>query len=448
MVLSATYLFADCIFVDTSPELIAAMHDATAGDTIVIAPGEYTGDISESGDPGDLPNGKGYFWVGNDGSGGSPIVVIGGERDNPPVLQGTTIETGYVIHVTGDHVILKNLVIRRADKGVVFDNASFCIIEDCEVYNAGAELIHVRDSSCSVTISRNRIYSSGNGGRGSIGEGIYIGTDQARWGADDIPQAKWGEKAVSEGYGGYDWRVHNTRVLCNYLSGGISAECLDIKEGTQHTLVKGNMLVGDSIGLKVGDEYYDDSFIDQKGVKGTFVDNMFCECGNRLDKYIAEVTRAKYDHIPDSLTADGHSSPWCDSDDNDSNRCSESDNTIVTEPADPRSGCAAVFDFNWNTLKTLSPSRSSRTRIWNGISFRGAQNSDGIVMVTLGGIKKGEPVVFDCCTTSGRTILSREYISKKAPCTLSFPLYDFARGAYYLSVRTRQGSHTIRILLL
>jgi hypothetical protein len=273
--------------------------------------------------------------------------VTGKEPDNPPVLQGRGIESGYVIHVTGDHVVLKNLIIRTADKGVVFDNSSHSILEDCQIYNSGAELVHVRDSSCNVTISRNHLFGSGNGGRGSIGEGIYIGTDQARWGADDVPQSRWGDKAVSEGYGGYDWRVHNTKVLCNYLSGGISAECLDIKEGTRNTLVENNMLVGDSIGLKPGAKHYDDSFIDQKGVAGTFINNSFCECGNSISKYISEVTRSKYDHIPDSLTADGHASPWCDTDDQDGNDCSAENNAVVSTPRDPRGDCSPVFPIDY-----------------------------------------------------------------------------------------------------
>ncbi|MBD3422002.1 MAG: hypothetical protein GF398_17965 [Chitinivibrionales bacterium] len=353
---------ARLVYVATAPDLVSAMRTAVAGDTILIAAGTYSGDMQQSGDPGNQPNGKGYFWIGSDGTAQHPIVVVSATEDNPPVLQGSSIESGYVVHVTGDYVILKNLVLRDADKGVVFDNASHGIIEDCAVYNSGAELIHVRDGSSHVTISRNHVYGAGNGGRGSIGEGIYIGTDQARWGADDMPQSTWGEKAISEGYGGYDWRVHHTRLLCNLIGGGISAECIDIKEGTQYTLVEGNMLVGDSIALKPGAESYDDSFIDQKGVRGTFTGNTFCACGNDIDKYISEVTRAKYDHVSDSLTADDHSSPWCDDSYSDSNSCSAADNAVVTDVIDPRPGCAEVFGFDWAALDAtrLAQARCAR----------------------------------------------------------------------------------------
>ncbi|MEK7391325.1 MAG: hypothetical protein AAB214_02060, partial [Fibrobacterota bacterium] len=54
--------------VSTASGLMSAASSAVAGDTILIAPGTYTGNTSQSGDPGNLPNGTGYFWVGNKGS--------------------------------------------------------------------------------------------------------------------------------------------------------------------------------------------------------------------------------------------------------------------------------------------------------------------------------------------------------------------------------------------
>jgi len=337
------------VTVTTSAELMSASSAAVAGDTILVKPGTYTGDISKSGDPGNLPNGTGYFWIGNDGTADHPIVVIGADSTQPPVLQGTTISSGYVFHVTGDHVVLKNLVLSIGDKGVVFDNANYGILEDCVIFNSGSELVHVRDGSSYVTLSRNRLYSSGNGGNGSVGEAFYIGTDQARWGAEGQPDSLWGSLALSEGYGGYDWRVEHTLVQCNFISGGISAEDMDIKEGTRYTVVKNNMCVGDSIALKPGAASENDSYIDQKGVKGTFIANRFWANGNsKVTKYIAEVTRVSYAHVSDSLTTVGYSSPWCDSGDADSNVCNAADNIIATEVVDTRGECAPVFAYSWS----------------------------------------------------------------------------------------------------
>lgn len=343
-ILLASSLFARQITVSTSDELISATKNAIAGDTILVAPGEYIGNTETSGDPGNLPNGTGYFWIGNDGTKENPIVVMGTDLSNPPTLKGTTIDKGYVIHITGDYVVLKNLNITQGDKCVMFDHSSHSILENCEVHNSGAELIHVRDSSCAVTISRNKIYNSGNNG-GTYGEGLYIGTDQDRWGADDVDSSQWGGKAKTEGYGGYDWRVDSTLVVNNFFSGSISAECMDIKEGTRFTVVKSNMFVGDSIAQKAGAQYYDDSFIDLKGVSATLVNNMFFAGGNSITKYIAEVDRSKYAHIPDTLTADGYASPWCDSGDADDNIGWEIDNEVVDSAIDPRATGTEYFKF-------------------------------------------------------------------------------------------------------
>ena len=355
------YALAAQIPVHSSHQLMEAMKNAAAGDTILVSPGEYIGDLSLSGDPGNLPNGTGYFWVGNSGTPQHPIVIAALDPKQPPILKGSTLTSGYAIHITGDHIVLKSLKITHADKGVIFDNAAFALLEDCEVFNVGSELIHVRDGSNHITINRNKIYSSGNTGNGSIGEGIYVGTDQARWGADDVPESSWGAEAIAEGYGGYDWRVHDTQVSCNYISGGISAECLDIKEGTQRTIVTDNVLVGDSIGLKPGAQSYDDSFIDLKGVSAVIQQNTFYTVSNNITKFVAEVRR-RFDHVPSDLTPANYSDPWCDENSEDANQCYANENTVTTTPpSDPRQNCGPMFDLDWSQLQqSTTATRSSR----------------------------------------------------------------------------------------
>lgn len=354
-----------------SPDLLRdAMRDAVAGDTILVAPGTYTGSTSRSGDPGSLPNGRGYFWIGNDGQARHPIVVVAQDPARPPILRGDTVASGYVVHVTGDHVVLKNLILETGDKVVVFDNASHGLIEDCELRRSGNELLHIRDSSSNVVVHRSVLHNSGNVAP-NFGEGIYIGTDQARWGADDVPQTGavapwWGDKAVSEDFGGYDWRVHGTRVECSHLY-DISAEPIDVKEGTQHTVVTGNVFDGDSTGRKGGVSYfsYVGSFIDQKGVKGTFRGNVFhAGTNDSLTAYIAEVKRS-FPHIPTNLTPAAHASPWCDTKVSvDSNTCRAADNTVATSrPADPRPACReAYFDFHSPDYGTTTSALSKAMR--------------------------------------------------------------------------------------
>jgi len=367
IVILATRATSRQIAVDAPDLLRGAMRDAVAGDTILVAPGTYTGDVATSGDPGNLPNGAGYFWIGHDGTAVDPIVVVARDPAHPPVLQGSTIDAGYVVHVTGDHVVLKNLVLQTGDKVVVFDHASHGLVEDCELRHSGNELLHIRDSSGDVVVHRSALHNSGNVAP-NYGEGIYIGTDQARWGAADVPQTGtlapwWGDKAVSEGYGGYDWRVEGTKVRCSLLY-DIAAEPIDIKEGTRRTEVTGNVFLGDSTGRKGGASYfsYVGSFIDQKGVLATVKGNTFYAGTNdSLTAYVAEVKRS-FPHVPADLTPTANASPWCDTKVSvDSNVCRAADNTVATaSPADPRAACGeAVFAFH-------SPDYGIATRVLRG----------------------------------------------------------------------------------
>lgn len=380
----ATSLWARQIPVQSASTLMTAMRDATAGDTILVAAGTYTGDLTKSGDPGNLPTGRGYFWIGNDGTAEHPIVVVASDTSNPPILQGDTTSTGYAVHVTGDHVILKNLILQTGDKALVFDHASWGLVEDCQLRHSGAELLHVRDSSGHLRINRTDFQNSGNE-TPNYGEGLYIGTDQARWGAADVPQTSttapfWGEKAISEGYDGFDWRVEHTTVTCSYFQ-DIAAEPIDIKEGTRYTTVTGNVFLGDSTGRKGGTSYfsYVGSFVDQKGVHGTFRGNTFWRGTNdSLTEYIAEVKRT-FPHVPTDLTPAAHSKPWCDTKmDVDSNICIASENTVAASlPADPRPACDLVhFDFHSTpkssgvrakAVRSTPPTRLVLNRRFNGL---------------------------------------------------------------------------------
>ena len=103
----------------------------------------------------------GGIWLGADGTKSNPIVLAGSAPANPPEIYGTAVNSNYGIHVTGNYVVLENLKIHTFSKGVVFDNSVGALMEDCEVYHTGTELVHVRDSSQQVILSRNFIHGSG-----------------------------------------------------------------------------------------------------------------------------------------------------------------------------------------------------------------------------------------------------------------------------------------------
>ena len=152
---SLSVAFAKQVNVSTVADLTSATLNAKAGDTIWVAPGKY--ELPSSNCQNDKfvnETGRdcGLIWLGADGTKANPVVLAGSDPTNPPEIYSSDYKHNYGIHVTGNYVILKNLKIHSFSKGVVFDNSVGALMEDCEVYHTGNEIVHVRDSSQQVKL--------------------------------------------------------------------------------------------------------------------------------------------------------------------------------------------------------------------------------------------------------------------------------------------------------
>jgi len=364
---SMSVAFAKQVNVSTTTELTSATLNAKAGDTIWVAPGKY--ELPSSNCQNDKfvnETGRdcGRIWLGADGTAANPIVLAGSDPANPPEIYGTSVGSNYGIHVTGNYVILKNLKIHTFSKGVVFDNSVGALMEDCEVYHTGTELVHVRDSSQQVTLNRNFIHGSGFD-VAQYGEGIYVGTYYKGWASSqqsDKNAGFWGESASQHRYSGYDWRVNDTKITCNIVK-ATTAENIDVKEGTVRGVVQGNMFIGDSTNYD-GQVDHDDANIDMKGASWTVTGNYFYNSlkqglpyyNSHFRYYVEEVVMpadgnksgsnvGKYESfVKYPVTADKYAQKgWCDNSDTDKNDCVESKNHVVEEIRDVRNDCAEFF---------------------------------------------------------------------------------------------------------
>lgn len=364
---SMSVAFAKQVNVSTTTELTSATLNAKAGDTIWVAPGKY--ELPSSNCQNDKfvnETGRdcGRIWLGADGTAANPIVLAGSDPANPPEIYGTSVGSNYGIHVTGNYVILKNLKIHTFSKGVVFDNSVGALMEDCEVYHTGTELVHVRDSSQQVTLNRNFIHGSGFD-VAQYGEGIYVGTYYKGWASSqqsDKNAGFWGESASQHRYSGYDWRVNDTKITCNIVK-ATTAENIDVKEGTVRGVVQGNMFIGDSTNYD-GQVDHDDANIDMKGASWTVTGNYFYNSlkqglpyyNSHFRYYVEEVVMpadgnksgsnvGKYESFVNyPVTADKYAQKgWCDNSDTDKNDCVESKNHVVEEIRDVRNDCAELF---------------------------------------------------------------------------------------------------------
>ena len=360
-------VFARQVNVSTVSDLTSATLAAKAGDTIWVAPGKY--ELPSTNCKNDTfvnSTGRdcGLIWLGADGTKTNPIVLAGSDPVDLPEIFSSDYKHNYGIHVTGNYVILKNLKIHSFSKGVVFDNSVGALMEDCEVYHTGNEIVHVRDSSQQVTLNRNFIHGSGYE-IAKYGEGIYVGTYNTGWASSqqaDRDAGFWGTDASQHRYSGYDWRVNDTKITCNIVS-GTTAENIDVKEGTVRGIVQGNMFIGDSLDYN-GEVSYDDANIDMKGAYWTITGNYFYNSKKQglpyynphFNYFVEEVVMpsngnktgsniGKYETaVGYPVTADKYAQKgWCDDSGTDKNDCVESKNHVVEEIRDVRNDCAELF---------------------------------------------------------------------------------------------------------
>ena len=234
--------------------VLNAMKSAKPGYLIELEPGVYEGKLLEEG-------GKSfYFHIPSSGSEEAPIIIRSLDPSSPAILQGETVDKGYGLYITGDHIVLENIAVRNAQKGIVLDNANWNVLKGCEVYGIGDEGIHIRDGSSHNLITGCWVHDTGKReGRKGYGEGIYIGS-------------AW-KTVKKSGY--YPVCSYNV-VRDSRIGPGVTAEHLDVKEFTFGTVIEHNVFYGEGI----SGEHYADSFIDLKGNSALVKWNVFYRQGN------------------------------------------------------------------------------------------------------------------------------------------------------------------------
>ncbi len=213
-------------YVTNSVELQLALITARPGHTIEIAEGTY----------------RGNFAISTSGTADAPITL----RGQPgTILDGGAYFLNYGLLVRGDYWHIENITLRNAKKGIVLHGASNNILSGVHLADIGEEAIRLRNFSSGNTVENCSITRTGLL-RPGFGEGIYIGTADGDWAGetDGIPD-----------------RSDGTRVLNCTLGPDVSAELIDIKEGTTGGLIQGNVLNG----AGVSGENFADSLLDVKG---------------------------------------------------------------------------------------------------------------------------------------------------------------------------------------
>ena len=214
--------------VSNTAELKQALLGALPGDEIRMADGVY----------------KGKFVIDASKSGTvSKPIVLRGSRN--AILDAESTNTGYVLHLQANHWRVVGFTLTNGLKGLMVDGARHCTIDSIKVFNIGEEAIHLRKFSSQNTIQNSEISNVGLK-TPDYGEGIYIGSAKSNW---------------TTYTNGYPDLCDSNKVINNRIGPGITAECIDIKEGTTGGLIQGNYF--DATGITGANS--GDSWIDVKG---------------------------------------------------------------------------------------------------------------------------------------------------------------------------------------
>ena len=235
------------INVQTAAELKTALANAKAGDEIVMADGLYSG--------------KFVIAAGVNGTAAKPIILRGSRN---AVLDAGDINTGYVLYLQSNYWIIKGFTITNGLKGLMVDGSEYSVIDGIRVFNIGEEAIHLRKFSAHNTIQNTDISNTGLK-TPDYGEGIYIGSAKNNW--------------ANYSNGNPDLCDSNL-ITKNKIGPNISAECIDVKEGTTGGIIRENNFDASGItGANSGD-----SWIDVKGNYTLIENNIGTNPGSSIFK--------------------------------------------------------------------------------------------------------------------------------------------------------------------
>lgn len=230
--------------VSTAEELQNALRTAAAGDTILLAGGEY--EWGQKGTAGSL------FMSSAEGTAEAPIKIKSTDKSNPAVLKGASFSDGMVLYITGDYWNIEDISFCNAKKGIMLDNSNHTAIRNVSVYNIGEEGIHIRDGSSDCQIIGANIHDCGLF-TASYGEGIYIGSAKSTT--------------------GYSYDCNDNLIQDCIIGPNVTAEGVDIKEYTTGNIIENCKMYG-------GGMTATDSFIDVKGNEVTVRNNIFYDDEN------------------------------------------------------------------------------------------------------------------------------------------------------------------------
>lgn len=250
--------YASTMIVDVQgvAQLKQALAVAAPGTMIRMAGGNYKGD----------------FVASKSGTAGQPIILC--SEANATISADEAKEDSF--NLLGDHWVLSGFTVSGGLRGVVLDGANFNRLVGLSVHGSGQEAIHLRSHSSDNVVEACKIWNTGLS-TPDYGEGIYVGSAKSNW------KQYTGSASTPD-------RSDRNQILDNEIGPNVTAEHIDIKEGTQGGLVQGNLFDGKGISGK----NYADSWVDVKGNDYVVADNVGVD--SPLDGFQTHVVESSWGH--------------------------------------------------------------------------------------------------------------------------------------------------------
>lgn len=220
------------VLVTDTAELIAALADVQAGDEIILREGVYQNDewVGEWS----------AFYADADGTPEDHIIIRSEDPAHPATICGVSQDNKVALKIIGSYWEIRDLIVCEGQKGIFLQQSEHSMISGCEVYNIGAEAIHIIDNSSYNLVENCYVHDAGTL-YPQYGEGVYIGSSKN-----------------TEGYG---YECHYNTVRGCSFGPNIAADHVDIKEYTIGNLVENCTF--DGTGMK--GQNGGDSFVEIKG---------------------------------------------------------------------------------------------------------------------------------------------------------------------------------------
>lgn len=262
------------VLVTNSEELLAALADVRAGDEIILREGVYQNDTF-------LGDGIwSAFYAEADGTAEQHIIIRSEDPEHPATISGVTQESKVALKIRGSYWEIRDLKICEANKGIFLEQSEHSVISGCEVYNTGAEAIHVIDNSSYNLVENCHVHDAGTY-QPQYGEGVYIGSakNTQDYGHEchynTVRSCKFGPNIAADHVDIKEYTIGNLVEYCTFDGTGIKGQ----NGGNSFVEVKGNhCIVRNNTGWRNGCEEMLGAFdasiqLDGWGQKNLIYDN-------------------------------------------------------------------------------------------------------------------------------------------------------------------------------